>query len=173
MHTSTRDANLLGALGLALADRLSAAAKPIGSSSAAAALVALSARAARPSIDALARIVGLSHSGTVRLVDRLERDGLVERRRGADQRSAALALTPAGRRAARRVLTRREAEMHSLLALLTDDQRAALTVVAQSILAELGADADAERRVCRLCDLDACGRSRGLCPAVATRGFKR
>jgi hypothetical protein len=63
--------------------------------------------------------------------------------------------------------------MHSLLALLTDDQRAALTVVAESILAKLGADADAERRVCRLCDLDACGRSRGLCPAVATRGSKR
>jgi MarR family transcriptional regulator, negative regulator of the multidrug operon emrRAB len=104
----------------------------------------------------------------MRLVDRLERDGLVERRRRADQRSAALALTPAGRRGARRILARREAEMHSLLALLTDDQQAALTAAAERILAELGADAEAEPRVCRLCDRDACGRSRGLCPAFAT-----
>jgi MarR family transcriptional repressor of emrRAB len=170
MHTSPRDANLIGALGLALADRLGAATELAGGSSTAAALVALSARMARPSIDALARIVGLSHSGTVRLVDRLERDGLVERRRGADQRSAALTLTPAGRRAARRVLTRREAELHSLLALLTGDQQAALAGAAERILAELGADAEAERRVCRLCDLDACGRSRGRCPVVPAGG---
>jgi DNA-binding MarR family transcriptional regulator len=166
MHTSRRDANLLGALGLALADRLSAAAEPAAGRSAAAALVALSARAARPSIDALARIVGLSHSGTVRLVDRLERDGLVERRRGADQRSAALVLTPAGRRAARRVLTRREAGMQSVLSLLTADQQAALVTAAERILAQLGPE---EGRVCRLCDFEACGRARGHCPAVAER----
>jgi MarR family transcriptional repressor of emrRAB len=161
MHTTARDANLLGALGLALADRLSVAAELAGGRSAAEALVALSAGAAGASIDALARIVGLSHSGTVRLVDRLGRDGLVERRRGADQRSAALVLTPAGRRAARRVLTRREAEMHSVLALLTDDQRHALNQLAEQVLA---ADPEAERRVCRLCDLEACGRSRRRCP---------
>ena len=102
------DANQLGALALALSDRLATAAEPVGGATAAEALVALNGTAAGGSIDALAGIVGLSHSGTVRLVDRLERDGHVERRRGADQRSAALILTPAGRRLARQVLTRRE-----------------------------------------------------------------
>jgi MarR family transcriptional repressor of emrRAB len=163
MHTSARDANLLGALGLALADRLDAAAELAGGSSAAEALVALGGEAAGGSIDALARIVGLSHSGTVRLVDRLAREGLVERRRGADQRSAALVLTPAGRRGARRVRPRREAEMQSIFVLLTDDQQSALRQVAERVLD----NADDVRRVCRLCDLEACGRSRGHCPADA------
>jgi MarR family transcriptional repressor of emrRAB len=169
MHTSARDANLVGALGLALADRLRAAAELAGGSSAAEALVALSERAAGASIDALARIVGLSHSGAVRLVDRLVRDGLVERRRAADQRSAALVLTPSGRRMARRVLTRREAEVQSVVALLTDDQRAALTQIAERAVTGIAADPGAERRLCRLCDPEACGRSCPVAPARRPR----
>ena len=163
MHTAPSPTNLVGALGLALADRLGAAAGLAGGASAAEALVSLHQARAGASIDALAGVVGLSHSGTVRLVDRLARDGLVERRRGADQRSAALFLTPAGRRLARRVLTRRDAELHSLLALLTDGEQEALAHVADRILWHLGA-AEPEPRLCRLCDLEACGRSRGRCP---------
>jgi DNA-binding MarR family transcriptional regulator len=163
---SSRDANLLGALCLALADRLAEAG---ASGSAAEALVTLHERRAGSSIDALARIVGLSHSGTVRLADRLAAGGLIERRRGADQRSAALYLTPSGHRAARRVLARRAASVHSVLVLLTDDQQRALADVAAAILGRLGAEPDAERRLCRLCDLEACGRSRGRCPVAPRR----
>jgi MarR family transcriptional repressor of emrRAB len=169
MHTSSSPANLLGALGLALADRLAAAAELAGGVSAAEALVALHGGRAGASIDALAPIVGLSHSGTVRLVDRLARVGLVERRRGADQRSAALYLTPAGRRLARRVLARRDAEMHSVLALLTGGEQGALAGLSAQVLRRLGAAPDAEPRLCRLCDLDACGRPRGECPVVSAR----
>jgi MarR family transcriptional repressor of emrRAB len=158
---SARDANLLGALALALTDRLTST-SPAGS--AAEALVRLYDRGAGSSIDELARVCALSHSGAVRLADRLEAGEVVERRRGADQRSAALYLTPAGRRAARRILAGREAQMRSALALLTGDQQRRLTEIAELILAGLGAEADAERRLCRLCDLDACGRRRGECP---------
>jgi DNA-binding MarR family transcriptional regulator len=164
-----RDANLIGALGLALADRLAEAGAPDASGSAAEALVTLHGRYAGSTIDAVAGIVGLSHSGTVRLVDRLAAAGLVERRRGADQRSAALYLTPGGRRAARRVLTRREANLEAMLALLTDGQRRELADLAAVLLGRLGQAPEAERRLCRLCDLEACGRSRGACP-VAPRG---
>ena len=172
MHMSAWDANQLGALALALADRLAIAAEPAGGATAAEALVALNGTAAGGSIDALAGIVGLSHSGTVRLVDRLERDGLVERRRGADQRSAALVLTPSGRRLARQVLTRRDAEMHSVLLLLTAGEQERLLQVAERVMHELGVPPEAERRLCRLCDLEACGRARGRCPVLAgqTRG---
>ena len=82
-----RDANLLGALGLAVADRLAG-------DSTAEALVALNGRRAGSTIEALSRVTGLTHSGTVRLIDRLAGGGLVERRRGADQRSVAVYLTP-------------------------------------------------------------------------------
>lgn len=167
MHMSAWDVNVLGAFGLALADRLAAAAEPAGGATAAAALVALNGTTAGGSIDALAGVVGLSHSGAVRLVDRLVRGGLVERRRGADQRSAALVLTPRGRRLARRVLTQRDAEMHSVMALLTAGERTTLARAAERVMRELGVADGAARRLCRLCDLEACGRGRGRCPVMA------
>jgi DNA-binding MarR family transcriptional regulator len=162
-------ANVLGAVGLALADRLAAAAERGGGASAATALVALYGTRAGARIDGLARLTGLSHSGAVRLVDRLQADGLVDRRRGADQRSAALYLTPAGRRSARRVLAERQAAMHSVLSLLTVDQQAQMTDLAHGLLAELGAEPGAEAQICRMCDLEACGRSRGRCPVAPVR----
>jgi MarR family transcriptional repressor of emrRAB len=168
-HMSTRNANLVGALGLALADRLTDAAAPAGGGSAAEALVTLHERHPGSAIDGVARVLGLSHSGTVRLVDRLAAAGLVERRRGADHRTTALYLTPAGRRTARRVLTRREANVQSLLSLLTGDQQAQLAQLAEAILRQLADQHDAERRICRLCDLEACGRSRGLCPMTTSK----
>jgi MarR family transcriptional regulator, negative regulator of the multidrug operon emrRAB len=162
-------ANVLGAVGLALSDRLSEAAEHAGGPSAAAAIATLYGTRAGVGIDGLARVVGLTHSGAVRLVDRLAAEGLVERRRGADQRSTALHLTPAGRRAARRVLTGRHDFMHSLLSLLTDDQQAELTGLAESVLRGLAEEPAAEARLCRLCDLEACGRSRGDCPVARPR----
>ena len=160
------DANVLGAFGLVLADRLAEVAERAGGASAAAALVSLNGTRAGAPIDGVAGVCGLSHSGAVRLVDRLVAEGLVDRRRGGDQRSAAVYLTPAGRRAARRVLAERAAAMHSVLSLLTDDQQDGLVVGARAVLGELAAD---EGRVCRLCDLDACGRSRGRCPVAPAR----
>jgi MarR family transcriptional regulator, negative regulator of the multidrug operon emrRAB len=165
MHTSPRDANVVGAFAVVLQDLLADAAELAGGPTAATALIAVGGRAAGSSIDALARILGLSHSGTVRLVDRLVRDSLVERRRGADQRSAALVLTPAGRRLARRVLERREANVHSVLALLTDDQQAAIVEIAARVVGETRSE---ERRICRLCDVEACGRPRRTCPRRRT-----
>jgi len=166
MQTSARDANLLGALGTVLSDALDDAAELAGGASPAAALVALHGTSAGGSIDALAGRIGLSHSGTVRLVDRLVRAGLVERRRGADQRSAALVLTPQGRRAARQVLARRDANLQILLGLLTDDQRAAAIELVEVLLEGVARAGAAEPRVCRLCDLEACGRPRGRCPVA-------
>jgi len=166
---SAHDANVLGALALALADRLAAASPPEASGSAAQALVRLHGRGAGGAIDALAGVLGLSHSGTVRVVDRLQAEGLLERRRGADQRSAALHLTPRGRRAARRILANRAAAMESVLSLLTADQQAEMCRLAGRILEQLGEVPGAEPRLCRLCDLEACGRTRGACPVAPRR----
>jgi MarR family transcriptional regulator, negative regulator of the multidrug operon emrRAB len=169
MHTSARTANLLGALGIVLSDALEDAAEPAGGTTAATALVALAGPSAGASIDALAGVVGLSHSGTVRLVDRLVADGLAERRHGADQRSVTLVLTPVGRRAASQVLRRREASMQLTVALLTEEQQAAIVEIAERVLGELGADPETESRVCRLCDVEACGRPQGTCPMAPAR----
>jgi DNA-binding MarR family transcriptional regulator len=164
-HAYEREANVVGALALAIADRMQEAATRAGGQgvSGPAALVALHGMAAGTTIDGLRRIVGLTHSGAVRLVDRLAGAGLVERRAAADQRSVALRLTPAGRRAARRVLDQRAAAIESALAGLPDPDRAALARIASRLLPSLGD----ERLVCRLCDVEACGRASHDCPMQA------
>jgi DNA-binding MarR family transcriptional regulator len=163
---SVRAANLLGALSLTVADRINAAAvRAVGmGASGPAALTALNGPAAGATIDALRRILGLTHSGGVRLVDRLAEAGLVERRLGADQRSVALWLTPDGRRAARRVLAQREAAVEAVMSDLTATERNGLVRAAERMLASLNEAPGAEPRICRLCDLEACGRPRGRCP---------
>jgi MarR family transcriptional repressor of emrRAB len=157
------EVNAFGALALELARRVQEAgerASPHGAS-VPAALAALHGLGAGQSIDGLRRVVGLTHSGAVRLVDRLAAAGLLERRVGADQRSVALQLTPEGRRAARRVLAQREAAIEQVLAPLAPSERAALVRLHERLLGELAPTAAARRRVCRLCDVDACGRD---CP---------
>ena len=162
------EVNAVGAFALELARRVQEAgetASPHGAS-VPAALTALHGLTGGQSIDALRRVVGLTHSGTVRLVDKLAAAGLVERRVGADGRSVALQLTPEGRRAARRVLTRREAAIETALASLTPRDRADLARLHERLLARLTESQQDRRRICRLCDVEACGRD---CPVRAER----
>jgi hypothetical protein len=107
----------------------------------------------------------VQRAGTVRLVDRLAADGLAERRVGADGRSLALQLTPSGRREARRALARREAAIARVLAPLTGVERATLARLHERLLTGLTLSQQERRRLCRLCDVDACGRD---CPATYT-----
>ena len=162
--THAYEANVIGALGVAISDRLARAG---AAGSTAEALVAISGDGAGMTIDALARRVRLSHSGAVRLVERLVREEKVQRSRGLDQRTAALALTPEGSRTVRRILARREHELESLLATLSDGERRELVESAQRVLGRLSESGGETERMCRLCDHDTCGHSRGTCPAVA------
>jgi MarR family transcriptional regulator, negative regulator of the multidrug operon emrRAB len=166
--THAHEVNALGALALEVARRLQEAgeaASPHGAS-VRAALTALHGLTGGQSIDALRRVIGLTHSGAVRLVDRLAAAGLAERRVGADGRAVALQLTPEGRRAARRVLARREAAIETVLASLSARERADLARLHERLLAALTDGQQERRRVCRLCDVDACGRD---CPTRAER----
>ena len=161
--THAHEVNALGALALEVARRVQEAgeaATPHGAS-VPAALTALHGLTGGQSIDALRPVVGLTHSGAVRLVDRLAAAGLVERRVGADGRAVALQLTPEGRRAARRVLARREAAIETVLAPLTPRERTDLARLHERLLTSLTDSQRDRRRVCRLCDVEACGRD---CP---------
>jgi DNA-binding MarR family transcriptional regulator len=114
-------------------------------------------------------VLGLTHSGAVRLVDRLTDAGLAERRRGSDGRSVAVALTPAGRRAAAAVRVARERALAEALSALSGDERRALSALHEKLLAGLTSDRASARRLCRLCDADACGHERGTCPVTQAR----
>ena len=89
-----RASNLLGALAVALGDDISAATEGVAGHAAAspAAIVTVGGEPGQ-TIESLRRALELSHSGTVRLLDRLEDEGIVERREGKDGRSAAIFLT--------------------------------------------------------------------------------
>ena len=165
-YGSSREANLLGALALAVTDRIElAVTRATGlSGSAPAALVTLDSPTGGTTLDALCGALSLSHSGAVRLVDRLVSAGLVERRRGRDQRSLDLALTPGGRRAVRQVREARESTCASILGLLTADQWTLLTDIQADILGELEEREAGGGWVCRLCDRHSCRHGRGGCP---------
>jgi len=91
MAKKLRTANLLGALACEIAERLDERLKkhPNESDSAAAALNVISFYEGC-SNNALSRALKLSHTTTVRLIDKLAAQGLVERRQAADRRAVSL-----------------------------------------------------------------------------------
>lgn len=166
--------NVLGALALAVADRtLDAVEAARGlSPSDAIALSALHQFLDRPAIDQLAQVLGLTHSGAVRLVNRLAAAGLVQRTPGNDRREVAVRLTAAGRRAAAEIIRARAAVLDSATAGLAAQEREALDRLVGRLLAGMVRGPGARRWICRFCDLVACGRERGQCP-VATEAVRR
>jgi len=161
-----RAANLLGALSLVVADRAAdAVAAAAGrSESGAAALSALLQFLDRPSVDLLRQVLGLTSSGTVRLLDRLAESGYIRREPGADGRSTSVTLTDAGRRAAREVTQARARVLTAALAALAPDERAAFEQLAGKMLAGLRRGPGATRWICRLCDIGVCRGAGSGCP---------
>ena len=152
-----RTANLLGALGLALADRIEAAATQVlkqgGETSAALVVIGYGLG---PSNDQLRRVLRLSHSGTVRLVDRLVAEGLVERRQAADGRAVALHATKRGRALREKILKERLQCVETLLTPLTAAEEAALATLVHKMLRGMNPSDMGRRTLCRLCDNRVC-----------------
>lgn len=161
-----RAANLLGALSLVIADRMTDAMAGEGGrpESGAAALCALLHFLDRPSVDRLRQVLGLTSSGTVRLVDKLAQSGYVRREPGADGRSVSIVLTDRGRLAAQRVAGSRASVLEDALTVLTPDERQAFDRLAGKVLAGLIRGPGATRWMCRLCDTGVCRGAAGGCP---------
>jgi MarR family transcriptional repressor of emrRAB len=167
------EANLLGALALVVNDRTVDAIAATGLSlSAAAALSALHQFLDGPNIDRLRRVLGLTPSGAVRLVDRLVEAGYVVRGPAEDKRAIAVSLTPKGRRAAARVEAARASVLSGAVAGLSGTERDVLHALLGKLIAPF-VRANIDRGsgggwICRLCDLAACGRDAGRCPTANT-----
>lgn len=170
MSDLDRQANVLGALSLMVEDRTTdAVIDTLGGSSsttAAAALSALDQFLDMPTIDMLRQVLGLTPSGTVRLVDRLADSGYVTRSRGDDGRSRTVALTDSGREVAHRIADVRLKVLRSALERLTADERATYEALSERILGTLVRGPGATRWGCRLCDVHACERDAGHCPVM-------
>jgi DNA-binding MarR family transcriptional regulator len=161
-----RAANLLGALSLVIADRMADAMAAAGGrpESGAAALSALLHFLDRPSVDVLRQVLGLTSSGTVRLVDRLAQDGYVRREPGADGRSVSVELTEEGRRAAQAVAASRAGILGDALAVLSPGEREDLERLMSAMLTGMIRGPGATRWICRLCDTGTCRGAPGGCP---------
>ena len=169
-------ANVLGALSLVVADRMNAAVEAVAAlgPSAPAALAALHEFLDGGSVTQLSSVLGLSHSGTVRLVDRLAVEGLVERIGAQDGRAVSVVLTSSGRRVALRIRQARSKALTSALSALTSDEVDNLAAALDKMLTTITLARARERSarphgrpqpwLCRLCDFAACGRSEGNCP---------
>jgi DNA-binding MarR family transcriptional regulator len=163
-----RTANLLGALALTLADRADAAVRHGAgvAGSDAAALVTLRNYAEGQPLDLLRRALALSHPGVVRVADRLQARGLVERRRSdVDGRAVALRLTPAGRRAADEALAARGEAIGAALGALDATERRTLDGMLERMLGAETTDTTASLVICRMCDPDVCGHP-ARCPVT-------
>lgn len=150
-------ANLLGVVGLAVADRIESTARDVlrhgGETPAAVVVIGYGLG---PSNDQLRRILGLSHPGSVRLVDRLVADGLVERREASDKRAIALYLTKRGKALREELLKERLAALRPLLSPLSKAEQEKLAALLHKLLASMDTTDLQRCNLCRLCDDRAC-----------------
>src|SRR5215217_2348677 len=132
----------------------------------AAALTALAAFCSGSPIQRLAHSLGLSHSRTVRLVDRLEAEHLVTRTRDDDnRRNVHVSLTASGRQLAESITAARLESLRPDLETLDRADRAALERISAMILARRITHLTAAEETCRLCDPEACGHP-DRCPVT-------
>jgi DNA-binding MarR family transcriptional regulator len=174
--------NLLASLTLNVAEESQAALeRACGlTGSATAALLALEEFLGGAHVGRLADVLGLTHSGAVRLVSQLEREGLAERRAGADRRRVEVRLTAAGGRRARAAREARTEVLRRAAEGLTVDEAEALEGLLARLVEGRVASRLEQRRAgeggawwCRTCDFAACGRPEGRCPAQRTAAALR
>lgn len=145
--------NKLAALALAIADATLAKSEDLAPTAVAA---LISIRDREPlSIGEIARIVGLTHSAAVRLVDRLEKDWLVRRQRRVG-REVMVEITARGRRRAQQLQDARLAAVGGYLSDLEDADLAELGRIVDRIIqvqqrGELRVD-----QFCRMCQRGSC-----------------
>jgi DNA-binding MarR family transcriptional regulator len=149
--------NLFGALGIRVSDVLRGLTQD--SDAADSDMAALCSVLAHPdeTIDVLARALQLTHSGAVRLTDRLEDAGLL--RRIAQGRTVRLRLSAKGESAARAWLEQRHKALANLLKSLSRDERRQLGVLLTKVLDGNPINRDQARQICRNCDESCCAAS--------------
>ncbi len=162
VNRDRRTANLLGALAGVVRERAEPPKGHPNETDTATAALKLVDELPGVSNRALSEALGLSHPATVRLLDRLEAAGLVERRPGTDRRAVALHVTAAGRRRVHAVLDERLDGLHALVEVLSPEQRRQLDAIAETLLAHAVATPVGAAHVCRLCATAACPQDR--CP---------
>jgi MarR family transcriptional regulator, negative regulator of the multidrug operon emrRAB len=152
-----RTSNLLGALSLAISDRIHAvASQGLGHGGETPAALTVIGHEPGLSNDMLRKILNLSHSGAVRLIDKLQAVGLVERRKGKDRREVALYLTEAGDALRGDILLKRADVLLPVVESLSPQEQKRLTTILEKMLRKLPGTKVETYSICRLCDEGVC-----------------
>ena len=152
--------NLIGALALTLNDlQMDAAVAVSGlSATACACLVSLAHQDTAHTISDTAAICRLSHSATVRLVNKLEDLGYVCRINAeADQREVYVCLTVEGYKVRDAILRARHAAIEPALSAISDADVEFIADAAGTILSEVTGSRLESEQICRLCNAIVCG----------------
>ncbi|GAA6168295.1 MarR family winged helix-turn-helix transcriptional regulator [Sessilibacter corallicola] len=108
-------------------------------------------------IDTLSKVLNLSHSGAVRLVDTLEKEALLERKQSPkDARAVILRVTKKGKDRAVAVLSARSGVLADAVALLNAEQKSHVTPIIEALLSSMTDNRMNARRICRMCDEGVC-----------------
>lgn len=157
--------NLFGAMSLALVDKMEKAfADETGlGPSAVAAIIQIGSEPGL-TIETLRRMIALSHSATVRLVDQLAASNLVLRAGGVegDKRARSLQLTAAGQALFDKSLTARRVVIERAFKALKPEEAEQLGRLVEKLLPALVDLGDDQDVVCRVCDQGVCDQDR--CP---------
>ena len=156
--------NLLGALSLTVSDRAVGPGLAAGMSATdQAALVTLHAFPGRTT-SWLGRVLGLTSSGSTRLVDRLVAAGWVRRAAGDDSRQRRLSLTAEGAARSEQLQEARQAMLTECVAPLDAHDRVQLEPVLERLVSSLTTSHLSALTTCRLCDRGACREKDVACP---------
>ncbi|MDF1750321.1 MAG: MarR family winged helix-turn-helix transcriptional regulator [Alphaproteobacteria bacterium] len=150
--------NILGALALTLADRITAEAETVTGIGGIGASILIAIRS-DPGIliEHLAGQQNKSQSTIVRAVQQLEQRNLVSKSAGTDRRTMKLMLTDAGMSCADSILNARESLLTKTLKRLTGTQRSELEQIVEKMLVNLIDHPKDAFPMCRLCREECCG----------------
>lgn len=150
--------NLVGALALGISDSFLLKANELAPEPGqAAALITLLKHEPGMTIEKLRRILGLSHPGAVRLVDRMIGQKVITKQKsGTDRRSVELYLSEEGERVCSKILTARHEKISQALTVLNEEELIEYGRLTDKLLKAFVQNETHAYSVCRLCDTDVC-----------------
>jgi DNA-binding MarR family transcriptional regulator len=156
--------NALGAFGRALSDKIDIAwTTTTGKTTSA--CYAINQIGCEPgsSIKVLSKMLGIEHSSLVRLLDNLERDGLIQRIDNKnDKREKHIYLSDEGESMLTQLINARRRIMQPVTGLLNDAELNTLHELIEKMTAAVVVGGDDQHYVCRLCELEVCPQE--MCP---------
>lgn len=160
--------NVLGAYSMAVTDNVrSAVNRALGTGGETAAALIMVGPHPGLSMGELARALAISYSGTGRLMDRLEAEGLVVRETfEGDHRSVVVKLTPAGEAKRLAALAQREVALSDATNRLSAEEIETLGALVTKAFGGMLTERDGQcYRFCRMCDESTCVPT--VCPVEA------